>query len=238
MWKSVCALLVLSVTIGISAQAPNSLTPADKTAGWTLLFDGKTTSGWREFHKDTFPSAEWIVEDGTLKHVAGPRNSTDIITAGQYENFELEMDWKISPAGNSGIKYLISEDLIKTGSAGLGFEMQVLDDERHPDAKAGRDGNRTSGSLYDLMPASKIKTLKPVGEWNHVRLVVKNGHIEHWLNGSKVLEFDMGSADLKARIEASKFRVNPGFGEVRRGHILLQGHTDDAWFRSIRIREI
>jgi hypothetical protein len=236
-WCGGLAVWMLALAVVASTQAPNTLTAAEKAAGWTLLFDGMTTSGWREFHAASFPDREWVVESGTLRHVAGPRNSTDIITTGEYENFELEMDWKIGPAGNSGIKYLISESLIATGSAGLGFEMQVLDDDRHPDAKAGTDGNRTAGSLYDLIPAVKTKRLEPVGAWNHVRVLVDHGHVEHWLNGGKVLEFDLGGDDLQARIAASKFRVNPGFGEVRRGHVLLQGHTDDAWFRNIRIRE-
>jgi 3-keto-disaccharide hydrolase len=221
-----------------NAPAPNTLTRAEASAGWKLLFDGKTDAGWRGFHRDKFPDEGWVVEDGAFRHTKGSSaNAGDIITVGEYDNFEFQADWKIPPGGNSGIKYLISEDLIKTGHAGLGFEMQVLDDDLNPDAKLGKNGNRTAGALYDLI-APKNKVLKPVGQWNTVRLMIKSGHVEHWMNGGKILEFDIGSPEMKALIADSKYRVNPGFGEVRKGHILLQDHNEEVWYRSLKIREL
>jgi hypothetical protein len=220
--------------------APNTLTAAERAAGWTLLFDGKTTNGWRGFKRDHFPVDGWAVADGTLTRVPSKTRLTeggDIITVGEYQNFELRLEWKISPGGNSGVKYLISEDAVQRGHEGVGFEMQVLDDERHPDAKLGRDGDRTTGSLYDLIPPSEHRA-HPVGEWNQARIIVRGTHIEHWLNGAKVVEFERGSAAFKALIAESKFKVNPGFGDVSRGHILLQDHGDPVWYRSIAIHEL
>ena len=220
-----------------SAPAPNTLTAAEKAAGWVLLFDGKTTAGWRGFHSDKFPETGWGVADGAIKTGLGPGGG-DIITVGQFDNFEFTIEWKIRAGGNSGIKYLISEDLIKTGRSGLGFEMQVLDDDLNADAKAGLDGNRTAGALYDLIAPVKSKVLRPVGDWNLAGVKVQGNHVEHYLNGGKILEFDMFSADLSARIANSKFKVNPGFGEVKKGHILLQDHAAEVWFRNIKLRAL
>jgi len=224
-----------------SASVPNTLTDSEKTAGWRLLFDGRTTDGWRGYNRTDFPTAGWVIETGTLKHITVPpaqtANAGDIITRDEFTNFELQLDWKIAPGGNSGIKYLVDEALAKTGHAGVSFEMQVLDDERHPDAKLGKDGNRTAGAVYDLIPPS-AHTARPVGEWNQVRIVVTNGQVQQWLNGVKVVEFEIGSARMKALIAESKFKAITGFGEVRRGHILLQDHGDEVWFRDIKIREL
>jgi len=222
--------------------AMNALTDAEKKAGWKLLFDGKTSTGWRGFHQEKFPEGGWVVEDGCIKHVAakgelGGRGG-DIITTEKYDNFEMQLEWRLAPGGNSGIKYLVSEDLPKTGQSAVSFEMQVLDDEGHPDAKMGINGNRTAGSLYDLLPAAKNKVLRPMGEFNHVRLVVQGNHIEHWLNGAKVVEFERGGPELKAAIAQSKFKDAVGFGETAKGHILLQDHGDEACFRNIKIRAL
>ena len=221
---------------------PNTLTPAERVAGWRLLFDGKTPRGWRGFHKATFPEGRWVIEDGCIHHLAGEGKQSadggDIITVEQFENFELFLEWKIAPGGNSGIKYFVDENFPPTGSGGLGFEVQILDDERHPDAKLGRNGNRTAGSLYDLIPASSNKILKPVGEFNEVRLVVRGNHIEHWLNGVKVVEYERESPELKKLIAESKYKDIPTFGTRSRGHILLQDHGDAVWFRNIKIREL
>jgi len=230
-----CALTAVAVAAQGGAP-PNSLTPAEKAAGWTLLFDGSTTAGWRGFHSDTFPASGWSAENGAIKTVATGPSGGDIITVGQFDNFELKLEWKIGTGGNTGVKYLISEELIKTGRSGLGFEMQVIDDERNADAKAGKDGNRTAGALYDLIGPDSTKRLRSVGEWNEAGVLVRGNHVEHYLNGAKVLEFEMGSADFKARIADSKFKVNPGFGEVKKGHILLQAHGAEVWFRNIKVR--
>jgi len=220
--------------------APNTLTPAEKAAGWKLLFDGKSWNGWRGFKRDKVPDVGWTIENGAIKHVAGrgeqSQHGGDIITVGQYGNFEFKLEWRISPGANSGIKYLIAEEMVKTGYSGLGFEMQVLDDARHPDAKAGKGGNRTAGALYDLIAPAK-SVARPAGEWNQAGLNIRGNHVEHWLNGVKVVEFDLGSPQIKTLIAGSKYKDIPRFGEVRKGHILLQDHGDEVWFRSIKVKE-
>lgn len=233
----VLASLFVAVPMMLGAaapQAPNTLTETERAGGWTLLFDGRTTDRWRGFNDTQFPASGWTVEDGTLHHVAGQAGG-DIITVDQFEDFELQLDWRIAPGANGGIKYLVDESLVRVGRSGLGFEMQILDDERHPDAKMGKAGNRTAGALYDLI-APTNRTLHPVGEWNHVSIVVRRGHVEHWLNGGRIVQFDLGSPEMKGLIAGSKYRVNPGFGDARRGHILLQDHGDGVWFRNIKVR--
>lgn len=240
MRTSFSLLLIALLAVATFAQKPNELSEAEKKAGWKLLFDGKTLNGWRGFHSDKVP-AVWVIEDGCIKMDKDKREALqkggDIITLDQYENFELSLEWKISKGGNSGIKYLVSETLPKKGSA-ISFEMQIIDDKNHPDAKAGVAGNRRAGSLYDLIPASNRKKLKPVGEFNQVRLIVKGNHIEHWLNGIKVVEFERESDALKLSIAKSKFCDQPAFGTFAKGHLLLQEHKDTVWFRNIKIREL
>lgn len=235
-----CAVVILAQNN--SGKNPiNQLTKDEKAAGWRLLFDGKTLDGWRGFHNDKVP-AGWAIEDGCIKKVPAEgelgRAGGDLITADQFDNFEFSVEWKLSKRGNSGIKYLISESLPPTGRSGISFEYQVLDDEAHPDARQGIAGNRTAGSLYDLIPASKDKKLNPPGEFNQTRIVVKGNHIEHWLNGVKVVEFERGGEKLKQHIAASKFKDTKGFGETAKGHILLQDHGDAVWYRNIKIRSL
>jgi hypothetical protein len=234
---AVCAVAALAQ----KTSPVNQLTKAEKAAGWRLLFDGKSFDGWRGFHKTTVPEG-WAIEDGCIKKIQAEgelgQAGGDLITNDQFENFEFSLEWKISKGGNSGIKYLVSESLPPTGKSGVSFECQVLDDDSHPDAKAGIAGNRTSGSLYDLIAASKDKKLKPVGEFNQVRIIVRGNHIEHWLNGVKVVEFDRTSADYKKHLAESKFKDTKGFGEAKQGHILLQDHGDAVWYRNIKIRGI
>ncbi len=222
------------------AAAPNTLTAAEKAAGWTLLFDGKTTNGWRGFNADSFPASGWVVEDGALKKVGKgekPGSGGDIVTADSYGDFELALDWKLTPGGNSGLKYLIVEPSDRKGRAGVGYEMQILDDERHPDAKEGVNGNRTAGALYDLI-APSAHAAKPIGEWNHVRLVVNGHHVEHWLNGQRVVQFEIGSPEMKGLIAKSKYKQIKGFGDATSGHVLLQDHGDEVSFRNIKIRRL
>lgn len=223
-------------------QAPvNQLTPAERAAGWKLLFDGSTSRGWRGFHRSDFPAAGWTVKDGCLMHTAGggeqSQQGGDIITADEFDNFELQLEWRIAPGGNSGVKYLITEDMPPTGGSGVGLEMQVLDDDLHPDAKLGRDGNRTAGALYDLI-APQNKHLLPVGEFNQARLVVNGNHVEHWLNGARVVEYELGSPRLRALIAESKYKDIKGFAESHKGHILLQDHGNEVCFRNIKIRQL
>jgi hypothetical protein len=187
---------------------------------WIVLFDGESFTGWRGLGLDSVPAGHWIIEDGT-------------------SNFELVLEWKVSAGANSGIKYNVSEEL-STGSppmhAALGFEYQILDDALHPDAQSGP--NRTAGALYDLVPPAPNKELRPVGAFNEARIVFNDGHGEHWLNGVKVIEFELASAAFDSAFAVSKYRPIDGFAEQRKGHIVLQDHGDDVWFRNIRIREI
>jgi hypothetical protein len=227
---------------GAKAAPLNALTKEEQKAGWKLLFDGQTTKGWRGFHSQEFPAGAWVVEGGVLKKVKGEGElghaGGDIITLDQYENFEFAIEWRLTPGANSGVKYLVVESLPPTGKSGVSFEYQILDDLKHPDAKMGVAGNRTAGSLYDLIPAAGNKPLKPVGEWNQTRIVKKSNHVEHWLNGMKVVEYELGSPALQAAIAKSKFKNTPEFGKARKGHILIQDHGDEVWYRNIKIREL
>lgn len=215
----------------------NLLTAAEKKAGWQLLFDGKTSAGWRGVGKNTFPTQGWKIENGELivLESAGDKSlqGGDIVTARAYENFELTLETKLTPGANSGLKYFVTE---QKGSA-LGLEFQILDDERHPDAKMGKNGNRTIGSLYDLIPAQQ-KQAKPIGDWNQVRLVVKNQHVEHWLNGTKVVEYERGSPEFRQLVAESKYKKYQNFGEAAQGPISLQDHSDEVHFRNIKIRPL
>ena len=198
---------------------------------WRILFDGKSTVAWRGYRQDGFPDKVWKVSDGTLRTVVGGE-SRDLFTRDKYRNFELELEWKISPGGNSGIIYLVSEDFDQTYQTGP--EMQVLDDAKHRD---GKDPKTSAGSLYALVaPANKV--LRPVGSWNKVRIIVHQGHVEHWLNGRKVLAYELGSDQLKPLIAGSKFKDFPRFAQNQEGYIALQYHGDEVWYRKIRIRSL
>jgi len=232
----------------VNATAPNTLTEQEKKNGWRLLWDGKTADGWRSAKSDQFPKQGWAIKDGELAVLnsggAESAGGGDIITRARFSNFELVLDFKTTPGCNSGIKYFVQPNLdpitgtgakAATGSA-IGLEYQILDDERHPDAKLGRDGNRTQGSLYDLIPAAASKKSNPIGEWNTARIVVLGNHIEHWLNGEKLLEYDRGTPAFRELVAQSKYQTIPGFGEWPDGHILLQEHGSRVSFRNIRIR--
>ncbi len=229
--------------------APNTLSAAEKAAGWRLLWDGKTTEGWRSAKADTFPARGWEIADGVLSVLASDGGEStaggDIITKERFSQFELLVDFKITPGANSGIKYFVQPNLspidpvtgkpAPVGSA-IGLEFQILDDARHPDAKGGRDGNRTVGSLYDLITASADKQPSPIDEWNTARIVVTDRHVEHWLNGRRLLDYERGSAKFRGQVAASKYNTIPGFGEWTDGHILLQDHGDKVSFRNLKIR--
>ena len=201
---------------------------------WQTLFDGTSTDAWRGFRRDAFPSKCWAVEGGTLKTIVGCEQSdrTDLITKRKYRNFELEFEWRVSPGGNSGLIYLATEEEDQTWKTGP--EMQVLDDEKHPD---GKNPLTSAGSLY-AMVAPAGKRLRPVGQFNKARLVVRDNHVEHWLNGKKVVSYELGSDALGKLVASSKFKGFARFALAREGHIALQYHGEEVWFRNIRIREL
>lgn len=222
---------------------PNHLSPTEKKNGWKLLFDGKTSDGWRGAYLKGFPQKEWQVKDGEITVLASEGkeggNAGDIVTLKEYKAFDLSFQFKLTPGANSGLKYFVALSENNTGSA-IGLEYQVLDDKLHPDAKLGRDGDRTLASLYDLIPAAKqARFVHPIGQWNTGRIVVfPNNHVIHYLNGIKVLEYDRGSAAFRKLVAISKYKIWPHFGEAPQGHILLQDHGNEVSFRSIKIREL
>ena len=226
--------LILSVILASLPAASVSLCGADakaKPGEWKVLFEGKSVDKWRGYKMNSFPDHSWKVEDSALKTIASAEGP-DIVTKQKFENFELELEWKVSPGANSGIMYRVSEDFGSPYETGP--EMQVLDDDKHAD---GRDPKTSAGSLYALI-APKNKKLKPVGEWNKVRIVVQGNQVEHWLNGVKVVEFELGSAELNQLIARSKFNDMPRFAKEKTGFIDLQHHGDEVWFRKVRVRRL
>ena len=228
--------------------ALNILTDEEKAEGWILLFDGESFEAWRGLGREGIPEEHWTIEDDAIKKAPSenvslqedgqPLVGGDLMTILTFENFELYFEWKISPAGNSGIKYNVSEEMSTSyppSNAALGFEYQILDDKGHPDALVG--DNHTAAALYDLI-APAGKSLKPVGEFNTARVVFQGNHGEHWLNGVKVLEYDLETPQMDELITASKYEDIADFGKKRKGHIVLQDHTDAVWFRNIKIRII
>lgn len=228
---------------GIDQQGwlSNRLSEAERRSGWKLLWDGRTGTGWHSAKSAAFPKSGWSIANGALTVEGG---GGDILTTRNYRDFELSVDFRITPGANSGIKYFIDPNLLKAKGEAVGLEYQILDDARHPDAKMGRDGNRTIGSLYDLIaarnlsdPSSPGKRVNPPGEWNRAVIVARGKHVEHWLNGFKVVEFDRGSQAFEALVGQSKFAGKPQFGAWTDTPILLQDHGDRVDFRSIKLRE-
>jgi hypothetical protein len=247
--------VVLLVALGATSllaqprgEQANQLSAAERAAGWRLLFDGTTLSGWRGLGYDSVPTAHWKVADGAIEKLASgqvarmpdgqPAKGGDLMTVDAFRDFELVFDWKVAPGTNSGVKYNVSEELSLEASgnhAALGFEYQVLDDSLNEDNVVP---SHRAGALYELVAPNASKHLMPVGEWNSSRIVFRGNHGEHWLNGEQILTFEMGTPLFDSLMAKSKYHSIPGFADKRAGHIILQDHGDQTWFRNIKIREI
>lgn len=203
----------------------NELTEEEKQEGWQLLFDGESTDQWRGFRSDSFPDG-WVVVDGTL-HRAD--SAGDIITTEQFRDFEFSIEWRVQGPGNSGLFFRVSEDEEHTFMTGP--EYQILNNDVHPD---GDNPLTMASSNYGLHAPTKDMT-KPVGEWNHARILVEGNHVEHWLNGEKVVEYELMSDDWEQRVANSKFSQWPNYGRVPEGHLALQDHNDPVWYRNIKV---
>ncbi len=225
--------------------AANMLTAAEASDGWVSLFNGENLDGWRGYRKDHVPEEHWAIEDGTIHKIASgkvpvmadgqPVAGGDIKTTVKFRNFELAFEWKVAPGANSGIKYNVVEEM--SDGNPLGFEYQILEDEGHPDAKMGNGTNRIASALYDLIsPINNV--VNPIGEWNHGRIIFNGTHGEHWLNGQKVLEYDLGTPRMDSLLAASKYAPIENFGAKRTGHIVLQDHSDDVRYRNLKVRKL
>jgi len=222
---------------------PNNLDAAEKAQGYSLLYDGKSADQWRSYGGTDFPSKRWSYNDGTIQisKSDGSETGNDIVTRKLYgPAFEYEFEFKLTEGANSGVKYFVDQKFNSNGKSGIGCEYQVLDDERHPDAKLGKNGNRTIASFYDVIPADRPRNaVKKIGEWNQGRIVVqKDGTVQHFLNGYKVVEYVRGSPQFKEFVAGSKFAKFDGFGLSQEGNLLLQDHGDNVFFRSLKVKEI
>jgi len=228
--RSLGSILLAAVSflmLPARAAEPNTLTADEKSAGWSLLFDGKSLHGWRNFGKPTPPSQGWSVENGVLKCIAGGKGG-DLISERAFEEFELSWEWSIPAKANNGLKYFILEE---RGQA-IGHEYQMIDDQTAPHRK------HATASFYDVLPPSSPTHPKPFGEWNHSRVVVRGQRVEHWLNGERVLTYELGSPELQQAVAASKFKSVAKFGTRVRGHIVLTYHNDEASYRNVKIRDL
>lgn len=219
----------------------NTISEREAKDGWRLLWDGKTTNGWRGAKLDEFPEKGWSISNGILKvHKSDGGESTnggDIVTTRPYKNFMLKVDFKITEGANSGIKYFVDTNLNKGEGSAIGCEFQILDDNKHPDAKLGVLGNRKLGALYDLIPVSEDKPFRK-GFFNTAMVVVKGNNVEHWLNGVKILEYERNNQMWEALVNYSKYRDWPNFGNAEEGLLLLQDHGDEVMFQNIKIKEL
>lgn len=219
----------------------NTISDREAAEGWELLWDGKTSEGWRGAKRDDFPDKGWSIDSGILKVLKSDggesANGGDIVTTRPYKNFMLKVDFKITEGANSGIKYFVDTNLNKGEGSAIGCEFQILDDKNHPDAKMGVNGNRTLGSLYDLIPAPEDKPFRN-GFFNTATVVVNGNHVEHWLNGVKIVEYERNNDDWNKLVQTSKYKDWPNFGNAEEGLILLQDHGDEVWFQNIKIKEL
>jgi Domain of Unknown Function (DUF1080) len=224
------------VTSGYTApaDAPNTLSAAERADGWRLLFDGKTLAGWRGYKKPDPSGTRWVVSDGALCVTRADGSDTlgqrDIISSDTFDVFDLRFEWRIGPGSNSGLKYFVTENR----DTAIGHEYQIIDDQRHDDAQVA-GGERQTASFYDVKAATSHPT-RPIGEWNRSRVVVSGNHVEHWLNDVKLLEYELGSPAIAAAVNDSKFKGMVGFGTRVKGHLLLQDHGEEVCFRSVKIK--
>ena len=225
--RATIILLLMAAALGSASAADNQLSAKEKAAGWKLLFDGKTGKGWRNMKKDSFPAKGWVVEDGVLKLEAKSRGG-DLISEDRYSEFDLRWDWRIPVGANNGLKYFIIEE-----RGAIGHEYQMIDDRATKSAP-----KHSTASFYDVLAPAEDKPLKPPGEWNQSRVLVQGKAVQHWLNGKKVLEYELGSPELMAAVQKSKFKSVDGFGEPTRGHILLTDHSDQVEYKNIKIRPL
>jgi len=195
--------------------------------GWRWLFNGHDTSAWRTYKGKEFPKSGWTVADGCL-HLSPSSKSGELVTVETFDNFEFEWEWKLAPKANNGIKYLVTE----ARPNAPGHEYQMVDDSTMPNPK------HQTATFYDVLPVQVATKVKPSGEWNQSRLIIQGNHVEHWLNGVKVLTYELGSEEVKAALAKSKFKSAAGFGDKIKGHIMLTNHQDEAWYRNLRIREL
>ena len=221
----------------------NTLSDQEKSQGIKLLFNGKDYTGWRAVHGDKMPKAHWSVQNGevNVSPSDGSETGNDIVTNEQYGAFEMTFEFKLTEGANSGVKYFVNEDFDSGGKSGIGLEYQVLDDEKHPDAKLGAAGNRTMASLYDLIPSYKLdkRFQRKIGEWNQGRIVaMPNNTIQHWLNGFKVLEYERKSSIFDVLVARSKYEKFKNFGAGDKGHILLQDHGNNVSYKNMKIKEL
>ncbi|RZM28587.1 MAG: DUF1080 domain-containing protein [Pedobacter sp.] len=236
-------LSLLIFTLRVSGQ-DNLLSTAEQKEGWKLLFDGKSTNGWKGAFIDKFPEKGWKIKSGMLSvepsDGAESSNGGDIVTLKEFGNFELKVDFKLTKGANSGVKYFVAPQQAKPESprSAFGLEFQLLDDDNHPDAKLGKNGNRTISSLYDLIPAIDNKPNNGIDKWNTLHIISNKGHVEHWLNGVLVLTYERGSVTFKKLIAESKYKDIPGFGLNEKGSILLQDHGNEVYFKNIKIKEL
>ena len=212
------ALLVVGLVAGCAMNR--------QEGRWQAFFE-KNTAGWRGYRQTGFPAKGWVLENGGL-HLLPKSGGGDIVTIKKYTDFEFEWDWRMGPKGNNGIKYLVTED--RPGVPGP--EYQMVDDSTIPEA------HHQTAAFYWVFPPRADKPLHPPGQWNHSRLVVRGNHVEHWLNGMKVLAYELGSPEVKTAVAVSKFKNAPGYGEKIPGHIMITDHTEETWFRNVRIREL
>ncbi len=225
------ACLILGGSTLVGQENPNSLSQKEKADGWKLLFNGTSFDGWRGYRRADMPPAGWKIEDGLLKAVPKVKG-TDIITSEKFDNFEFSWEWNIAAGGNNGITYFVTEE--RPGAPG--HEYQMIDDAANEERNNGP--THATAAFYDVLGAADDKPLKPAGQWNQSRVLVQGNHVEHWLNGRKVLEYELGSDQVKTGLAKSKFAKFPDFGSKIQGHIMLTYHNDECWFRNLKIRAL